>query len=266
MKNFENINKLIDLVKNNAKKIPYINLDQKGNYAGWVSNFHIYDNDTGSPVQLDLKEEKDLFLLFVLASCWSRTGQWENSACFVAYLKIFQKNNINCWRDIQFVKKEQFDRFLSVKQTISKFIIPKSGAKISFRSDFYNSIKVLADHWEEIKKSLLISEEKQDYSIFISYISKIKGLGARQNKMKIKIPLLLRELRIQGIYKHIPGKWCCVPDNRVHKAASNPLFSISLPTNTTLKSVLQASEIIYSIFGDLYDIPLFTYEDIQTLF
>ena len=32
---------------------------------------------------------------------------------------------------------------------------------------------------------------------------------------------------------------------------------------TTLKSVFKASEVIYNNFGDLYDIPLFAYEDLK---
>ena len=76
--------------------------------------------------------------------------------------------------------------------------------------------------------------------------------------MRIKIPLILRELRCQRIYDNIPGKFCCVPDERV-KAASKEI-GIKMPTINSLDNLFKASEVIYNHFGDLYDIPLFSYE------
>lgn len=263
MINLSNIRKLICAVRKNNYNLPYINLDSNGNYAGWVTNFHIYDKQTRLPIRLDLALDNDLFVLFALASCWSRTGQWENSACFAVYLKMAHKDCPQFWNDYDNVSKEKCCRGSSVKQVLQHYDMTKSGSKIAFRSDFYDSMKVLAEYWSRIKQSLQQSELNNDYQIFISYISSIAGLGARNNKMKIKIPLLLRELRIQDIYKNIPGKWCCVPDQRVQNAAMNDKLSIYLPTNVTMQSVLKSSEIIYNLFGDLYDIPLFAYEDLK---
>lgn len=263
MMNIGNIEKLKSIVRKNDFNLPYINLDSNGNYAGWVTNFHIYDKKTRLPVKLDLTLDNDLFILFALASCWSRTGQWENSACFAVYLKMAQKDSAQFWNDYDTVSKEKCCRVNSVKHVLQQYDMSESGSKIAFRSDFYDSMKVLSESWDGIKQSLQQSELNNDYQIFISYISSISGLGARNNKMKIKIPLLLRELRIQNIYKNIPGKWCCVPDQRVQNAAMNDKLSIYLPTNVTMQSVLKSSEIIYNLFGDLYDIPLFAYEDLK---
>lgn len=263
MMNVENIKKLIKVVRQNDLNLPYINLDINGNYAGWVTNFHIYDKQTESPIKLDLNFDNDLFVLFALAACWSRTGQWENSACFAVYLKMTEKDNAEFWKSSDMVFKEKNCRINSVEQLLQHYNMAKSGSKIAFRSDFYDSMKVLSEFWSDIKHSLKQSELNNDYRIFINYISNIAGLGARNNKMKIKIPLLLRELKIQNIYKNIPGKWCCVPDQRVKNAALDDKLSIPLPTNATMQSVLKSSEIIYNLFGDLYDIPLFAYEDLQ---
>ena len=96
--------------------------------------------------------------------------------------------------------------------------------------------------------------------IFIDYISEIKGLGAGDKRMKIKIPLILRELRCQGVYKNIPGKFCCVPDIRAIDTAK--AIGISGLRSNTINAMMKSSEIIYKNFGDLYDIPLFAYEDV----
>lgn len=258
-----NVQKLINTVRQNNKSLPYVNLDDKGNYIGWISDFHIVDKCTKIPMRLNLSLENDLFVLFALASCWSRTGQWENSACFAVYLKMTNKDKVLYWKDSSVVEQEKLLRNDSVNLVLKNFDMIASGSKIAFRSDFYDSMKVLADSWDGILNSLKQSEIENDYLIFISHVSSIPGLGARNNKMKIKVPLLLREIRIQNIYKNIPGKWCCVPDSRVRKAALSDLFNIPLPTNATMQSVLKSSEMIYNLFGDLYDIPLFAYKDLK---
>lgn len=266
MINNDNVQKLINTVRRNNKDLPYINLDTNGNYIGWISDFHIVDKCTQTPIRLDLSLENDLFVLFALASCWSRTGQWENSACFAVYLKMTNRDNILYWQDSSIIEQEKRFRSDSVNLVLKNFDMITSGSKIAFRSDFYDSMKVLANSWDGILNSLKKSEIENNYLIFITHISNIPGLGARNNKMKIKVPLLLREMRIQNIYKNIPGKWCCVPDIRVRKAASSDLFNIPLPTNATMQSVLKSSEMIYNLFGDLYDIPLFAYDDLKEYF
>lgn len=263
MINIDNVQKLINLVRHNGENLPYINLDNNGNYSGWISDFHIVDRHSNMPVRLNLSSENDLFVLFALASCWSRTGQWENSACFAVYLKMANKDNIQYWKDSTIIEQEKCLRNDNVKLVLKNYTMPKSGSKIAFRSDFYDSMNVLASSWSGILDSLKQSEMADDYRIFISHISSIPGLGARSNKMKIKVPLLLREMRIQNVYKNIPGKWCCVPDTRVREAALSDLFNIPLPINATMQSVLKSSEIIYNLFGDLYDIPLFAYDDLK---
>ncbi len=262
--NEENIKKLKSIVRVNKQNLPYINIDAQGNYAGWVTNFHILDIKTQKPFRLDLFQEDDLFFLFALASCWSRTGQWQNSALFCVYLKMSEKDNITYWSNPHNIVAEKAKRFQSLQRVCDQYAFAPVKRKVSFRSDFYDSLYVLSKEWQGIKQSLKESEKDNDYYIFIKHISQIRGLGAGDRTMKIKIPLILRELRIQGIYTNIPGKWCCVADQRVRDAANNPLFSISLPHSTaTVENVLRASEIIYNSFGDLYDLPLFAFPDLQ---
>ena len=249
------VEKLITLTINNKNKYPYINLDDDNNYNGWVTDFNLRNNDNKSAIKLDLHKEKDLFLLFVLATAWSKTGPWENAVFFTTYIKL--KNiGVKQWCNIEFVKNEINKKNISCQEITNKVSGINYRKKISFRKDFYNSVYILANKWQEIKDYMEISSQKQNWKIFIDYISSIEGLGSGRNKMRIKIPLILRELKCQNVYPNIDGKYCCVADERVRKAYSNYLHK-NLP-----QDYLKASEIIWNDCGTLYDIPAFACEDL----
>jgi len=252
--------KLINAVIKNKDKLSYINLNENNEYRGWTYDFNI-TLANGKNMNLDLSQEKDLFLLFVLASSWSKTGPWENAAFFTTYLKISQKDKVELWLDNDFVQDE-INKSAQSSKSIVKLcngVVPRK--KVSFRKDYYASIKVIAENWSEIKNKLDTSNIENNYRIFIDYISKLEGLGAGKNKMRIKIPLILRELRCQKIYDNIPGELCCVPDERVKTSSKE--IGIIMPHINTMDSLLKASKIIYDNFGELYDIPLFAYEDVK---
>lgn len=253
-------NNLIKAVIQKKENISYINLDKDNKYLGWTHDFNLV-LPSGERMRFDLKEGNDLFLLFILASSWSKTGPWENAAYFVTYLKKENKADIDFWKDDNNITLEITERKTNANNVVieCKGIVPRK--KVSFRKDYYTSIKVLAEHWNDILLALNESENNSDYDIFINYISKIKGLGAGQNKMRIKIPLILRELRCQNIYNNIPGELCCVPDERVKMSSKE--IGIAIPTITSISSLFKASKVIYDNFGDLYDIPLFAYEDLK---
>lgn len=249
--------KLIELTIQNKNKINYINLDASNNYKGWVADFGLVEKSTGDAIGLDLKNEYDLFLLFVLASAWSKTGPWENAVFFTTYLK-FNNYKITDWLDKHFVDNEIDSREEKAKSIIDATAGIEARSKVAFRKDFYSSIAILAENWEEIKAIMNESAKESNWKIFIDYISGISGLGAGSNKMRIKIPLILRELRCQNIYPNIDGKYCCVPDERVKEAYKS--IGEKMPHD-----YLKASEFIYSDFKDLYDIPLFAYMDFLKL-
>jgi hypothetical protein len=81
------------LKKNN---LSFANIGLKDEYLGWVNDFRVQDSSQ-QPIGLDLTNNNDLFLLFVLAVVWSRPGQWENSVYFVSYLKLRMKNEPEFW-------------------------------------------------------------------------------------------------------------------------------------------------------------------------
>lgn len=252
--------KLIDAVIRNRDKLFYVNLNEKNEYLGWTYNFNIIMPNE-EHMSLDLSKEDDLFLLFVLASCSSKTGPWENAAFFTAYLKLFKKDKFELWLDKNFLFNEIARSKESARDIVNlcNGVIPRK--QVNFRSDYYSSVMILAKNWKEIKEKLEISNKENNYSIFINYMSQLDGIGRGRNKMKIKIPLILRELRCQKIYNNIPGELCCSLDDR----GKVPLrqLGIKVPNINSVDTLLEASKVIYDNFGDLYDIPLFAYEDVR---
>lgn len=259
------ITNLIDLTIKNMDNpdLPYINLIEndksfcKYSYKGWVDNFYLRDVKSNSIVRLDLRKEKDLFLLFVLASSWSKNTRWENAVFFVTNFILMDDFSISDWSNEDFLNekiacrsKDCFDIQTKVQGLCSRI-------KLSFKSDFYPSVKVLADSWENIKAQLEYSSRTANWIAFIDYMYTIEGLGTGKKKMRIKIPLLLRELRCQNIFNNIDGKYCCVADKRVREAY-NTYLNKGLPGN-----YLKASEVIWNDFGELYDIPPFAFEDLK---
>jgi hypothetical protein len=249
----------------NADELSYANLDFGCAYRGWVSDFGFHVENIGR-YSLNLNNENDLFLLFVLSIVWSRSGQWENSAYFVAYLSAEGIGNPEYWRNLENVEDQQRIRKTSAINISSKINDHNPRKKISFRSDIFNSIYILATRWEEIKQAFDASVQDGDYRRFSIFIRNIDGLGANNKKILIKIPLILRELRCQGIVNNIPGELCCVPDDRVLKACKE--LGIHLPrpyqnAQNNLDALFAGSAKIYKLFGDLYDLPLFAYPDIS---
>ncbi len=213
-------------------------------------------------MKLQLSEEKDLFLLFVLAVVWSRTGPWENAAFFIAYLKYKGFDKVQDWSNTEFVDERLKEKDIASKEVLQLCRDATSRTRISFRKDIYHSIYVLANKWDEIRECLNQSEEQNNYEAFVTYMRGIKGLGVNSRCMNIKILLILRELRCQNIKRNIPGEYCCVPDKRVVDACKE--LKIKLPTSiSSVKQLLNASSILYRNFHELYDIPAFAYEDLK---
>jgi hypothetical protein len=115
--------KLIEDLKNltiaNKDKYSYINLDRNNKYKGWVDDFNLKIIDSNTSLSLNLNNENDLFLLFVLASAWSRTGPWENAVFFTVYLKLYC-NNILDWCNQKYVENEIKQKNISCEKIAKK--------------------------------------------------------------------------------------------------------------------------------------------------
>lgn len=256
-------NELIEFFLENKRQFGYINLNKENKYDGWVGDFHIKFSGNGQKMSLDLKEEKDLFLLFALAVVWSRTGPWENAAFFVTYLKFYEKNDPKYWQIESNVEIENKNRKLSKEKIIREAkSVQNSRKEISFREDIFESIHILANNWEDILSSLTSSYHNNNYVPFMKKMRGIEGLAGPERRMSIKIPLILRELRCQKVFDNIPGEFCCVADDRVVKACKK--IGIKLPIVTReIPNLIVVSTKIYMLFGDLYDLPLFAVKDIS---
>lgn len=270
---------ITDVFVKHAESLPYAKIDANGVYKGWATDFSMTDNN-GNLISLNLKFDRDkgfesiddLFLLFSLASVWSRSGVWENAAYFTAYLKLAGKASPAYWLDVNNVENEELipgeEKISFLRDSSVSYI--KDRRKISFRSDLYKSLHVLASAWGEIVDKLMLSSRNGDYISFIKYLREIKGLGSGNKRMLIKIPLILRELRCQNFKDNvlnIPGELCCVPDQRVIKAIVNMnVNGLDFPRLPYLQgsvdNLIKSSSLIYKYFGDLYDLPLFAYDDL----
>ncbi len=255
--------KLTEKFLSKKNELQYLNIGKSNEYLGWVNDFKLKDSKNNS-IRLELKKENDLFLLFILAIVWSRTGMWENSAFFVSYLKTTGKDNVEFWLN-EFNFKIEEEHRLSNAEIISKELTSHTPPrkKISFRKDIFKSINILSQNWHSILDKLEISEKMQDFGIFMKFMRDVEGLGVGNNRILIKISLILRELRCQNIYKNIPGELCCVVDERVFRAGKS--LGIHLYKPTDLDSLMKSSAKIYKLFGDLYDLPLFASLDLNEM-
>jgi hypothetical protein len=251
---------LIEKFLKEKHNLPYANIGIENEYLGWVKDFKLRDLNNNS-IGLDLTKNNDLFLLFVLAVVWSRTGPWENSAFFVSYLKINKKDTIEFWNKEVNYKNEEFLRELNAKEITSQIHGINPRKQITFRKDIFSSVHLLAKKWPEILTILGKSEKENNFILFMTFMRSIEGLGANKNRILIKIPLILRELRCQHIYSNISGELCCVPDARVFNSAKQ--LMIKIPKVSNLDNLIKSSSKIYHLYGDLYDLPLFAYDDLK---
>ena len=270
---------LLRLFNRHAERLTYSNLKTSKEYGGWTSDFGITFQDDGK-IALNLdkspKQSNDRFLLFVLAVAWSRTGQWENAAYFVSYLikKGNPWNTPEYWKvaknraiELNSKKINAQETQEAAKMKSKKFdsVERKAPRKnIAFREDIFESIGVLAEHWGKIESRLQQLRGEKDpetWKTFMGYIREIEGLGVGKNRIYMKIPLILRELRCQG-WTEIPGEFCCVVDARVLDACADIDIDLSRHGNT-IDHLISNSSKVYEKFRNLYDIPLFAYEDMK---
>jgi hypothetical protein len=242
-------------------------LDEQKRYRGWVGNQG--ETPTYKTLKLNLNLPNDQFLLYCLASAWSASGQWENAATLVYAMKSshLDLSSPIAWSSEKFEKskseaKENFYKNKDIFQPRRKVNTP--------REDIFPAIRQLAIRWNHIQKSMLLAHKNSDWESFVYELREIKGLAPGNRCLNIKIPLILRELRCQNIFENIPGGLCCVPDARVINAIKYLKIKGRLQKDCNLstyrpsdaKTLIKFSKAIYTIYGDLYDIPLFAVPDL----
>lgn len=261
----------------NATPIPYwssvpLHPDR---YAGWLGTMQFLLN--GNPVAIDTKTAAGRFYLYVLAVAWSRPGQWENAAYLMTVLAGSGKSPSTATppqlEDETSIAHRQIARVTLVNGLAR--VVPRK--TVSFRDDIPASIRVLGSEWVGLENAFTTATQSHNWRPYVDKVAAIPGLGNQNNGMKIKIPLILRELRCAGGATNplgIPGELCCVPDARVRKntqtingilAAVRPGAGIVMHVPHPYPKVDQlvaSSTAIYHQFQDAYDIPLFGISDI----
>jgi hypothetical protein len=256
----EKADKLIENFYKKSNELLYSNLNENKKYAGWVSDFHLRKISNNEKIYLDLKKESDIFLLFALAIAWSVTGHWENGPYLISYIKLFERDNIEYWKKRNNINYEIDNRetnAINIRNYVGG-IEPRQ--KICFRRDIFESIHILANKWSDIYNKLIECSKNNNYIIFMNELRGINGLCGENRCLLKKIPLILRELRCQNRFDNIPGDICCVVDTRVVNACEEIGLDIAKNYNS-INQLVRSSEMIYEYFGDLYDIPLFAYND-----
>lgn len=254
----------------NAHQLPYAQgrIGPQNQYLGWVA---------GDPLHLNLPDDFHRFLLFVLASGWSHTGPWENANYFIVDILenqygrgLLNRNEIQYWQNgdnINWEIQNRVDAANIIYQEVGADLFRN---RLSFRRDFYFSANLIACNWENICYILEACANNNNYIPFINYMRGMVGLAGPGRSMLIKIPLILRELRCQGVYDNIPGELCCVPDSRVINNAKKVLIDNGIVDcspflfarrGDPVNWLVRQSSSIYMCFGDLYDLPLFAYND-----
>ena len=224
-------------------------LEGDGTYSGWVTTMHGGTLD-GAPVSWDLGRRDHRFGLYLLASTWSRTGRWESGARLAVALNAEPERFLNprTWVDADNAGAAFSDLRVIAATRAS---LPR-GRPVAIRSDCQQSFFAVSVNADFIEATVAdVRDGRTDTATAFRQLRRITGTAARGNRWNVKIPLIFRELRCQG-WSRIAGESCCVPDVRV-RATYRELHR-PLPVG-----VLAASRVVYSDFGDLYDIPAFLY-------
>lgn len=235
-------------------------------YRGWVRDFG-YDVK-GNTLFLDLQDDSNWWPLFLLAIGWSYTGQWENSSAFLGVLKDLDLLQYEKWQElgaIEILENAQM-HLKKLLHSSSPFpfpwnTLPRQHRRVSFPNNWKLGMGKAIEVWPEARK-LFAAAISGDISgaEFIRRFREaplFEGLASKtvvsKARIKVKIPLILRELRTQG-YNMIEAKYCAIPDSRVMDVRDRlGLYS----SQDFLELVTQIGE----VYGDFYDMPLFEFAD-----
>jgi len=254
--------KLRLLLLRHCELLPYSNF-RNGINKGWTYDFHLR-NYADNPVRLNLHRSKDLFLLLVFAFARAQRGRWENAVHFTTFLKIAGRNEPAYWTNIDHVLEDigQRDFYENlVPCAVNVKVIPRD--KITFNETLFYLTHKLAKNWTDISDQLQQARQTGDYVSFMHYITLLPDFLDEMESLLEAMPLVLRELRCQGIADNIPGELCCVLDKRVLNSAGECHIHLEKPYN--IRSFMDTSAKVYSLFGDLYDLPLFAWKDLRSL-
>lgn len=244
-----------------------------GSYRGWVTDFG-YSLDGETAFGLDLRREDHCWALFVLAVGWSYTGPWENSAAFVGVLAELDLLRHERWvaEGVDCVLRRaraHLHRRLESGRG-RKFPYPwrpgfgdAGRRRVFFPSHWKAGLVRAVEVWPRVRERLrqATTEDFEGEAFVRAFLEdpELAGLTALptmpNRRMRVKVPLLLRELRAQGLSR-VPATFCVIPDSRVKTMRD----TLGLPNGGgDAESFLREMKRIGEAYGNLYDMPLFAF-------
>jgi len=97
----------------------------------------------------------------------------------------------------------------------------------------------------------LYSAHQGDGKEMIIWLCNLPGI-------KKKTLLMMREMRMRGVWQ-VDGKYCCVVDEQVGSCLERWHKIQRWPKYNNLRIILEASQLIWNYFGELYDLPILHY-------
>ncbi|VVB86127.1 Uncharacterised protein [uncultured archaeon] len=243
-------------------------------YGGWFKAFPVRFNK--EPFQFDFKNEKDIIALIFLATIWNIDRyKWENAVGLVGVLHNENMLNIKEWSSRSFINKldkklleNEMNNLIMNNKDLGKrgHLFIKNGAdgvferlyKISCAYDYLKYILKIEDILKGNKPQINLTIFNDFDNEKLKIDSKGRYGKIRKQLLKVKIPLILRELKCAGVIE-IDDKYCCVPDTRVREIMA--IIGYPQKDNIDINSVIKNSEIISKYFGTYYDLPLFDFYD-----
>lgn len=239
------------------------------NYDGWFNAFPFKLNkEDDANFNLDFGTDKGMLALIFLATMWNmRSYSWENAIGVIGVLYKRDLLNVNDWCSRDFInsldKESLEDEMNNFDLMNRKSLYIKPG-----RLGVFERLHKIASEYDYLKEILKIDDilmgnkPKLDSNVFHKMNNdRLKMINDKSEKMlllKVKIPLILRELKCAGKID-VDDNLCCVPDSRVKKMMT--IIGYKYDTSSGINSIIKNSKIINQYFKSYYDLPLFDFYD-----
>lgn len=241
-------------------------------FGGWFKAFPVkFDEEF---FDFDFRNEKDIVALIFLATIWNMPNyKWENAIGLIGILYNRNLLSVVDWSSRSFM--DNLDKNLLEKQMnhLDENLHKRGQLYIKGGDDgVFERLYIISCGFEYLRNVLKLDDVLNghrphlDHTIFDMMNDeklKIEGKGRngkmiKKSLLKVKIPLILRELKCANSID-IDDRYCCVPDSRVKKMMK--IIGYPLDGGAGINSVIKNSGIISKYFGNHYDLPLFDFAE-----
>ena len=266
-------NKRKILSSNDLMEISKIIIEKKYpnsiNYDGWFNAFPFKLNkEDDANFNLDFGTDKGMLALIFLATMWNMGNySWENAIGVIGVLYKRDLLNVNDWCSKDFINSLDEE---SLKNEMNDFDLDKRKSLYikSGKLGVFERLHKIACEYDYLKDILKIDDillnknPKLNSDIFYKMdddrLKVISGLSRKMPLLRVKVPLILRELKCAGKID-VDDNLCSVPDSRVKEMMH--IIGYKYHVDGGIDSVLKNSKIINQYYESYYDLPLFDYYD-----